>query len=126
MIHDTQSAQISQKQDGRNIYVTMKTMCPPGYHCNGSVATHALGHMMYHYTLLVPMNQTIRLLALPVEHSLVHWYQQCVTVNHVPKCMSCHKAIVVTFQKGVDFSNFSKTPKSGVCIFHIKRKGLVK
>ena len=36
----------------------MKTMCPPGYHHNGFVATHALGH-------------------------------------HVPKCMSCHKAIVV-------------------------------
>ena len=25
----------------------MKTMCPPGYHHNGFVATHALGHMMY-------------------------------------------------------------------------------
>ena len=35
------------------IYVIMKTMCPPGYHHNGFVATH------------------------------------------VPKCMSCHKAIVV-------------------------------
>ena len=23
-----------------------------------------------------------------------HWYQQCVTVHHVPKCMSCHKPIV--------------------------------
>ena len=47
MIHDTQSAQITQKQDERNIYVyvILKTMCPPGY--------------------------------------------------HVPKCMSCHKAIVV-------------------------------
>ena len=45
MIHDTQSAQISQKQDERNIYVIMKTMCPPGYHHNGFVATHALGHM---------------------------------------------------------------------------------
>ena len=31
----------------------MKTMCPPGYHHNGFVATHALGHMMYGYTLLV-------------------------------------------------------------------------
>ena len=61
MIHDTQSAQISQKQDERNIYVIMKTMCPPGYHHNGFVATHALG----------------------------------LTVHHVPKCMSCHKAIVV-------------------------------
>ena len=24
----------------------MKTMCPPGYHHNGFVATHALKHMM--------------------------------------------------------------------------------
>ena len=55
MIHDTQSAQISQKQDERNIYAIMKTMCPPGYHHNGFVATHALGHMIYGYTLLVPM-----------------------------------------------------------------------
>ena len=39
--------QISQKQDGRNIYVIIKTMCPPGYHHNGFMATHALGHMMY-------------------------------------------------------------------------------
>ena len=29
----------------------MKTMCPPGYHHNGFVATHALGQMMYGYTL---------------------------------------------------------------------------
>ena len=59
MIHDTQSAQISQKQDERNIYAIMKTMCPPGYHHNGFVATHALGHMMYGSTLLVPMNQRV-------------------------------------------------------------------
>ena len=59
MIHYTQSAQISQKQDERNIYVIMKTMCPPGYHHNGFVATHALGHMMYGSTLLVPMNQRV-------------------------------------------------------------------
>ena len=25
----------------------MKTMRPPGYHHNGFVATHALGHMMH-------------------------------------------------------------------------------
>ena len=25
----------------------MKTMCPPGYHYNDFVATHALGHMIY-------------------------------------------------------------------------------
>ena len=37
----------------------MNTMCPPGYHHNGFVTTHALGHMMYdsyssyNYTLYV-------------------------------------------------------------------------
>ena len=41
------------------------------------------------------MTTNITLLALLVEHSLVHWYQQCGTVHRVPKCMSCHKAIVV-------------------------------
>ena len=42
VMHDTQSAQISQKQDERNICVIMKTMCPPVYHHNGFVATHSL------------------------------------------------------------------------------------
>ena len=41
MIHETQSAQISQKQDDRNIYVIMKTMGPPGYHHNGNSSTWA-------------------------------------------------------------------------------------
>ena len=100
MIHDTQSAQTSQKQDGQNIYVAVKTMCPPGYHHNGFVATHALGHMMYGYALLVPMNQTITLLALLVENSLVHCYQQCVTVNHVPKCKCPSAQASSLFVKG--------------------------
>ena len=26
--------------------MNQETMCPPGYHHNGFVATHALGHMM--------------------------------------------------------------------------------
>ena len=37
----------------------MKTMCPPGYHHNGFVATHSLGHMMYGYALLVLINQRV-------------------------------------------------------------------
>ena len=45
-IDNIQNAQISQKQDERNIYAVMKKMCLPGYHHNGFVATHALGHMM--------------------------------------------------------------------------------
>ena len=40
MIHDTQSAQIWQNQDERNIYAIMKTMCPPVCHHKGFVTTH--------------------------------------------------------------------------------------
>ena len=32
-------------------------MCLPGYRHNEFVATHALEHMMYSYTLLVPMKE---------------------------------------------------------------------
>ena len=37
----------------------MKTICLPGNHHNDFVATHALGYMMYGYTLLVPVNQKV-------------------------------------------------------------------
>ena len=42
------------------MYSKRQTMCLPGYYqsANGPMATHALGHMMYGYTLLVPMNQS--------------------------------------------------------------------
>ena len=33
-----------QVQDGRNIFAIMKIMCPPCYHHNGFVATHAQVH----------------------------------------------------------------------------------
>ena len=33
-----------------------KTMCPPAYYHNDFVATHALGSMIYGYTLVVPVN----------------------------------------------------------------------
>ena len=69
VIHNTHSAQISQKQDERNLYAIMKTMCPSGCHHNGFVATHALGHMMYGYTLLVPINQRV-LNKLSKEHNI--------------------------------------------------------
>ena len=41
-IHDTQNSQVSQKQNGPNIHVIMKTMCPADYHPNSFMATHAL------------------------------------------------------------------------------------
>ena len=80
MIHDTQSAQISQKQDERNIYAIMKIMCPPGYHHSGFVATHALGHMMYGYTLLIPM-AIILLILCSLLSLLVYIYVYMVFRN---------------------------------------------
>ena len=68
MIHDTKSAQISQKQDERNIYAIMKTVWPPSLYHNGFVSTHALRHMMDGYTLLVPMDQRV-LKNLSKEHT---------------------------------------------------------
>ena len=38
---------------GHNIYAIMKTMCPPGYHHNGFVGTHALGIMTYKYHIYI-------------------------------------------------------------------------
>ena len=70
MIYGAQSAQVSQKQDGRNIYTIMKTMCPPGYHHNAFVVTHALGLMMYGYILLVPVNQRV-LNKVSKEHNII-------------------------------------------------------
>ena len=52
------------------------------------------------------MTTKIRLLASVVEHSLVHWYQQCRTVHHVPKCMSCHKAIAVVTERAHCFHDY--------------------
>ena len=39
------------------LHPILKTMCPPGYHHNGFVATHGLRHVMYGCILLVPINQ---------------------------------------------------------------------
>ena len=48
------------------IYEIMKKMCPPGYHHNGFVATHALGHMMYvHHVHRTPCAQVHE---LPQSH----------------------------------------------------------
>ena len=51
------------------IYAIMKTKCPPGYHHNGFVLTHAFGHMICGYTLLVPINQRV-LNKVSKEHNI--------------------------------------------------------
>ena len=45
---------------------------------------------MCHESLLTSF---IMLFAWLFEHSLVPWYQPCVTLHYVPKCMSYHGAI---------------------------------
>ena len=59
-VHDTQSAQFLQTQDGHSIYVIMKTMCLLGYHENDSVAAHAIGHMMYAVRLYIYVTSLYR------------------------------------------------------------------
>ena len=48
----------------------METMCLLVYPRNGFVATNLLGHMMYDYTLLVPMNQRV-LNKLYIYHGII-------------------------------------------------------
>ena len=59
-----------------------KTMCPPGYHHNGFVATHALGHMMYIYILLYVAHHFIllqlNLFGLRVDRE-GWWFEHSVT-----------------------------------------------
>ena len=43
-------------------------MCPPDYHHDRFVTTDALGHIMYDYTLLIPLNQRV-LDKLSKEHN---------------------------------------------------------
>ena len=55
----------------------MKTMCPPGYHQNGFVATHALGRMMYIMTnfffTLRCVTLMIYQIKLFVKYQIEHW-----------------------------------------------------
>ena len=37
---------------------------------------------------------------------MVHWYQQCVIVHHVPKWMSCHKDTVATAGRAHCFHDY--------------------
>ena len=91
----------SLTENGRNIHVLVKTMCPPGYHHKPSAQQAKRGSFMTTCCLSI--------LAWLVEYSLVHWYQQCITVHHVPKFMSCQKAItVVSGRASLKFSNLNK------------------
>ena len=57
-------------------------------------------HSVYQERL---MTSFIMLLGLFIEHSLIDWYRQFVTIHCVDKCMSCHDAIggLVTTGRGI-------------------------
>ena len=63
------------------------------------MALYQLTHLGTWYTVI----HCCMLLAWLVKHSLVHWYQPCVTEHHVFKCMSCHKANVVITERACWF-----------------------
>ena len=62
-------------------------MYPPGYHQNGFMATHVLGHMNY-ACITHELANCITLFGWLVERKIVHWYQQYVTVHYVLKYTS--------------------------------------
>ena len=63
LVNIWRDGRIYRKGQTRAIYSEREysTMCPPGYYqsANGYIVIHALGHMMYGYTLLVPVNQGV-------------------------------------------------------------------
>ena len=51
-MHDTQSTQISQKQDGSNIYAIVKTMHPPVSHNDFVVYIYIIYYDIYIYMIV--------------------------------------------------------------------------
>ena len=103
MIHNTQSAQMSLKQDGRNIYAIMKIMCLPGYHhiyiyiyvyiyiCMYVylyIYIHIYTHICNHENIVLPGYHHTAL------RQLMH-FGTWGKIHHAGKCMGCHKVIVV-------------------------------
>ena len=93
------------------IHAIMKTMCPPGYHHNGFMATHALEHMTA-LLILCSLLRSTWLWSLYFALCLACWAvfgsllpAMCVTLHHVHKCMSCHEVIMIIT------GNITKSPK---------------
>ena len=106
VIHNTQSAQISQMQDEHNIYAIKYELPQSHWGDNRKGTLFSWLHILYYVHLASVrfehsvcrgsiMTIYVMLLAELVEYSLAHWYQPVITMHDVPKCMSYHKAIVV-------------------------------
>ena len=66
---------------------------PSGYHYNGLIATHALGYTQINIMSQLPV--ILRNCLICWTLFSVHWYQQCVTVDRLPKCTSCCKVMMI-------------------------------
>ena len=89
-VHDTQSAQTSKKQDERNIYVIMKTMCPPGYHHNGFVVITGRAHCFHDYIYIyiyiyIEMFGYVALLSINFVFKN-HTERPCSPLNNIFQC----------------------------------------
>ena len=78
------------------IYSIMKTICPPGYHHNGFVATHALGDMMYIHPSCFCEIWALCVLWITSDH--LYKYIHYINIHtHTSK----HKTVVEMFLNGV-------------------------
>ena len=94
-----QMCELPQTHCGDN----MKDILFPWLHIyHTHLASARFEHSVCHGSLIATY---ITLLALLVGHCLVHWYRKCITVHQVPKCISCHKAIVVITERTYCFHN---------------------
>ena len=73
-------------------------MFPPVYHHNGFVATHAVGHMLYGYTSLVPVNQRV-LNKLSKECNVSQYFMKCTSSFLSPKQNKLPEARDTVLQK---------------------------
>ena len=88
-----------------DIYAIMKTMCPPGYHDNGFVATHAPGHMMYGYHF-INCTSCAQVYKLPQSHfgdnlegtlfSRLHIYYAHLVSLRFEHCV-CRGSLITTY-----------------------------
>ena len=73
----------------------METMCPPGYHHNGFVETHALGHMMY--------GSYAHLASVRFEHSVCHGSLMTTTYIYIYIYMYIYNIYIIFIYKSYTY-----------------------
>ena len=94
-VHELSPNDFDDKSEG--------TLFPWLHIYNAHLASERFQHSVCRGSL---MTSNIMLLALLVQHSLVHWYLQCGTIHQVPKWLSWHKAIVLITRSAHCFHDY--------------------